>query len=376
MQADYFSNSESDLSEDSPLVRLAKARIISRRAKIDRVTSDKKAYIRRGLLLSRRSLSARPWLMMDCQVYCVGNAVADVLARPVEYLAPPGTCQALEDVVLCPGGNSINTAIALARLGVSVRVAAAIGNDSFGQLIRDRVRAEGIDDSGLVTLPVAKTCTSIVLVETTGERRFLQLRGVSAVFSGQNLDWEQVKGARIFHYASAFSLAAFDETSLEPALKRAHELGCLTSMNICWDIRGRWLQDIQPALAHVDFIFPNQEEGRQLTGESEPAAIAARLRGLGVKTVIVKLGGAGCYVESPQGSFTSPGFVVQTVDTTGAGDCFAAGFLAAICRGQSLTLAARHANATGALATLGLGGADSAPTLAQLEDFLGKHPAS
>lgn len=77
-----------------------------------------------------------------------------------------------------------------------------------------------------------------------------------------------------------------------------------------------------------------------------------------------------------QGSFTSPGFVVQTVDTTGAGDCFAAGFLAAICRGQSLTLAARHANATGALATLGLGGADSAPTLAQLEDFLGKHPAS
>jgi sugar/nucleoside kinase (ribokinase family) len=314
--------------------------------------------------------------MMDCQVYCVGNAVADVLARPVEYLAPPGTCQPLEDVVLCPGGNSINTAIALARLGVSVRVAAAIGNDSFGQLIRDRVRAEGIDDSGLVTLPVAKTCTSIVLVETTGERRFLQLRGVSAVFSGQNLDWEQVKGARIFHYASAFSLAAFDETSLEPALKRAHELGCLTSMNICWDIRGRWLLDIQPALAHVDFIFPNQEEGRQLTGESEPAAIAARLRGSGVKTVIVKLGAAGCYVESPQGSFTSPGFVVQTVDTTGAGDCFAAGFLAAICRGESLTLAARHANATGALATLGLGGADSAPTLAQLEDFLRKHPAS
>jgi sugar/nucleoside kinase (ribokinase family) len=147
-------------------------------------------------------------------------------------------------------------------------------------------------------------------------------------------------------------------------------------MNICWDVHGRWLRAVQPALAHTDYIFPNREEGWQLTGESEPAAIAARLRGWGVKTVRVKLGPAGCYVESPQGSFNSPGFAVQPVDTTGAGDCFAAGFLAAICRGQPLPLAARHANAAGALATLGLGGADAASTLVQLEDFLRKHPVS
>ena len=153
-------------------------------------------------------------------------------------------------------------------------------------------------------------------------------------------------------------------------------MGCLTSMNICWDVRGRWLKTLQSALAYTDFIFPNREEGRQLTGETEPAHIAARLREMGVKTVIVKLGAAGCYVESPQGSFTSPGFAVQSLDTTGAGDCFAAGFLAAICRDPSLPFAARYANATGAFATLGLGAADSAPTVAQLEDFLGRHSAS
>jgi sugar/nucleoside kinase (ribokinase family) len=311
-----------------------------------------------------------------CEVFCAGNAVADVLARPVDHLAPPGTSQRLEDVALGPGGNSINTGIALARLGVGVRLAAALGEDRFGQFLRERVRAEGIDDSDLVALPGAKTSTSIVLVQATGERRFLHLRGVSAHFSEQHLDWTRVEGARVFHYASAFALPAFDGAPLARTLQRAREIGCLTSVNICWDVQGRWLPLLEPALLCVDFIFPNREEGQQLTGETEPAAIARRLRGLGVKTVIVKLGAAGCYVEAPQGAFTSPGFPVHPVDTTGAGDCFAAGFLAALCRGQSLAEAARYANAAGALATLGLGGADSAPTTAEMEGFLQPHARS
>jgi sugar/nucleoside kinase (ribokinase family) len=305
-----------------------------------------------------------------CEVFCVGNAVADILARPVDHLAPPGTSQRLEDAALGPGGNSINTGIALARLGVGVRIAAAIGDDRFGQFLRERVRAEGIDDSSLVTLAGAKTSTSIVLVQATGERRLLHLRGVSAYFSDQNLDWGLVAGARLFHYASAFALPAFDGAPLERTLKHARELGCLTSVNICWDVQGRWLPLLQPALARTDFIFPNREEGQQLTGESEPTAIARRLRSRGVKTVIVKLGAGGCFVESPEGFFTSPGFAVHPVDTTGAGDCFAAAFLAAICRGHSLAEAARYANAAGALATLGMGGADSAPTAAEIEEFL------
>jgi sugar/nucleoside kinase (ribokinase family) len=310
-----------------------------------------------------------------CEVFCVGNAVADVLVRPVDHLAPPGMSQRLEEVVLGPGGNTINTGIALARLGVRVRIAAAIGDDRFGQLLRERVRAEGIDDTSLITLAGAKTSTSIVLVQETGERRLLHLRGVSAFFSDQNVDWGLVTGARVFHYASAFALPAFDGAPLERTLKRARGLGCLTSVNVCWDVQGRWLPLLEPALAHTDFIFPNREEGQQLTGESAPPAIARRLRSLGVKTVVVKLGAVGCFVESPEGAFTSPGFAVHPLDTTGAGDCFAAGFLAALCRGQSLAEAARLANAAGAFATLGMGGADSAPTAAALEQFL-RRPTS
>jgi sugar/nucleoside kinase (ribokinase family) len=305
-----------------------------------------------------------------CEVFCAGNAVADVLARPVDGLARPGTSQRLEEVALGPGGNGVNTSIALARLGVRVALAAPVGDDRLGGMLRESVRAAGVDDSNIVTITEAKSSASVVLVESSGERRLLHFRGANAYFSARHLNWELVKGARVFHYASAFALPAFDGGPLEGTLKRARELGCLTSVNICWDLQGRWLTLLQPALAHTDFIFPNREEGRQLTGESEPAAIAGRLRSLGVKTVIVKLGAMGCYVESPEGSFTSPGFEVHPVDTTGAGDCFAAAFLAATCWGDNLAGAARFANAAGALATLGLGGADSAPTRAQVMEFL------
>jgi len=312
-----------------------------------------------------------------CEVFCAGNAVADVLARPVDGLAAPGGSQPLEEVALGPGGNGVNTSIALARLGVRVALAAPVGDDRLGEMLRQAVRAEGVDDSNLFTVKEARTSASVVLIESSGERRLLHFRGASAYFSARHLNWELVNGARIFHYASAFALPAFDGAPLVETLKRAREVGCLTSVNVCWDQRGRWLSILEPALAHSDFIFPNREEGKQLTGETEPSAIARRLRGLGVKTVVVKLGASGCYVESPEGAFISPGFAVQPVDTTGAGDCFAAAFLAAICEGCGMAEAARFANAAGALATLGMGGGDSAPARAQVDALLAtpeKHP--
>jgi sugar/nucleoside kinase (ribokinase family) len=312
----------------------------------------------------------------SCEVFCAGNAVADVLARPVDGLAASGGSQPLEEVALGPGGNGVNTAIALARLGVRVALAAPVGDDRLGDMLRQTVRAEGVDDSNMFTVKEARTSASVVLIESSGERRLLHFRGASAYFSVRHLNWDLVKGARVFHYASAFALPAFDGAPLEETLKRARELGCQTSVNVCWDQRGRWLSILEPALAHTDLIFPNREEGKQLTGETEPAAIARRLRSLGVKTVIVKLGARGCYVESSEGAFTSPGFAVHPVDTTGAGDCFAAAFLAAICQGNSLPDAARFANAAGALATLGMGGGDSAPPRARVLKLLSESASS
>ena len=309
-------------------------------------------------------------MKLECEVFCAGNAVMDVLARPVDGLPAPGASQRLEEVALGPGGNGLSTAVALARLGVRVALAAPVGDDRLGEILRWSVRFAGVDDSNVITVKEARTSVSLVLVESSGERRLLHFRGANAHFSGQDLNWDLVKGARVFHYGSAFALPSFDGAPLAEAVGRARRLGCLTSMNPCWDSWGRWLPLIEPALAYVDYFCPNQEEGRQLTGETEPAAIAQRLHQAGVKTIIVKLGPAGCYVNGPEGAFSSPGFAVRAIDTTGAGDCFEAAFLAALCRGNNLQHAARFANAAAALSTLGMGGGDSAPTLPQVEEFL------
>jgi sugar/nucleoside kinase (ribokinase family) len=213
-----------------------------------------------------------------CEVFCAGNAVVDVLARPVDGLPAPGASQRLEEVALGPGGNGVNTAMALARLGIRVALATPVGADRLGEILRQSVRAEGVDDSGMITVKEARTSVSLVLVDSSGERRLLHFRGANAHFSACHLNWDLVKGARVFHYASAFALPSFDGAPLAETVGRARQLGCLTSMNPCWDSWGRWLPLIEPALTYVDYFCPNQEEGRQLTGETEPAAMAAQGR--------------------------------------------------------------------------------------------------
>jgi sugar/nucleoside kinase (ribokinase family) len=145
-----------------------------------------------------------------CEVLCAGNAVVDVLARPVDRLPAPGASQRLEEVALGPGANGVNTAMALARLGVRVALATPVGEDRLGEILRQSVRAEGVDDSNVIRVKSVRISVSLALVESSGERRLLHFRGANAHFSAHHLDWELVKGARVFHNASAFALPSFD----------------------------------------------------------------------------------------------------------------------------------------------------------------------
>jgi ribokinase len=139
------------------------------------------------------------------------------------------------------------------------------------------------------------------------------------------------------------------------ALRRAQAAGLFTAMDTGWDSRGEWMQAISASLPCTDLLFTNGDEARELTGCAGADGAAHALRDAGAKMVVVKLGGCGCLVADESGLERVPAFAVTALDTTGAGDCFVGGFLAARQRGFSPSEAARFANAVGALSVQRMG---------------------
>ncbi len=247
------------------------------------------------------------------------------------------------------GGNGANTAAAIAALGVPVRLLGMLGRDDFGAKALETLRARGVDLS-FVSYGQGPTPATVVLVRPNGDRMFLHRPGASeeAFASPVELSPEMTAGCGFFHLGNAFALPHMRRNAAE-TLRRARAAGLSTAMDAGWDARNRWLDDLGPALPHTDLLFVNEEEALKLSGCADYASAAARLRALGAGAVAVKRGAAGCAVFDAGGRIDAPAYDVPVVDTTGAGDCFAGTFLAALARGLTHADAARVANAAGAL---------------------------
>jgi sugar/nucleoside kinase (ribokinase family) len=276
-------------------------------------------------------------------VLCSGNLVCDVLLRPVGDI-PHGATVLVERIEQHMGGNASNTSYALGRLGVRARVLGMLGQDAFGEFVLAQLHSAGVDTS-FVQRSEGPTCVTVVLVDTRGTRTMLQCLGSSAEFriDPAKFPGPFAEGMSHYHLASPFGLPLL--RPLQPELlRRAREAGLSTSLDAQWDTTGKWREHIAPCLKHVDIFFANEDEARMLTGFSDPAPAAANLRQLGAAVVVIKLGARGCAVFTPDGEIRSPAAEVPVVDTTGAGDCFVAGFLSALERGGSYEDAARLGN--------------------------------
>jgi sugar/nucleoside kinase (ribokinase family) len=135
---------------------------------------------------------------------------------------------------------------------------------------------------------------------------------------------------------------------LAEQLAMARSYGMLTSLDVAISRNRSKPSDLWPCLPHVDFFFCNAREACFLTGEDDPVQAVHALRTRGVWAVVLKLGAEGCRVESADLSERVPGLPAEVVDTTGAGDAFAAGFIAATLRGDDPVAACRAGNAAGA----------------------------
>jgi sugar/nucleoside kinase (ribokinase family) len=292
--------------------------------------------------------------MTSAGVVCAGNICVDILVRPVKDIRW-NTTQWVQDIRQSLGGNGANTAYALAKLGTPVRLLGMTGSDAFGDYGLGQLQSAGVDIQSLQR-GSAPTATTVGLVHSNGDRAFLHKPGVSAEVFPEPIvfDTGLIEGIAHFHLANVYGLPNMRRHAGE-TLRRARQAGLTTSLDTGWDARGEWMPVAAPCLPHLDLIMVNAEEARMLTSESEPEAAAGALLHGGAGCVIVKLGSDGCLVVTRSSACHVPAYKVDAVDTTGAGDCFAAGFLSAWTAGTPLAESAQWANAAGALSVSQLG---------------------
>ncbi len=289
-------------------------------------------------------------------VLCSGALVYDTLVQPAED-QDWGTTRFVATLETHSGGNGANTSLALAKIGVPVRLLGTVGRDEPGRFITRILGRSGVDTSFVETVD-APTAATVVLVNRAGDRKFLHRPGAGALAFAAPIEFtpERLAGMRHYHMGSLFILPAFRPHAAK-TLERARRAGLTTSLDTNWDAKGRWMQDLASCLPLLDYLFVNEDEARMLTGSPDPEAAGATLLEGGVRTVVIKLGARGCLVcPSDCEPLAVPAFDVQVKDTTGAGDCFVAGFLGSLVRRASVPEAARFASAVAALTVQCVGG--------------------
>jgi sugar/nucleoside kinase (ribokinase family) len=287
-------------------------------------------------------------------VLCCGNLVRDILVGPIAETAWGKTVW-VESIEEDFGGNGANTSYALAKLGASVRLMGMLGADEAGSRVLSRLESAGVDTTQVQRCDLP-TPTSIVLVNPNGARALLHRPGASreAFSAPVELTPEVTAGCDWFHLANVFALPSLRPHAAR-LLESARKAGLSVSVDTGWDARGEWMDVLRPCLPYTDLLFVNEDEARELTSAAHPIEAARALQEHGVRNVVLKLGAAGCVMLLGDESVASPGFQVSVVDTTGAGDCFVGGFLAALLRGLPYADAAHLANAVGALSVQKLG---------------------
>ena len=272
-------------------------------------------------------------------VAVVGTVVADILVRPVPLEAPVGGGRLfhVDPIEVTTGGIVCNTGIGLARLGLRVVAGGMVGDDPWGALIRDRLRAAGLDDAAIETRAGAATSTTAVLIDPTGERSFAHHVGACAA-----VDLGFIRRQRAILGRSGWVVVGYAGLlpGLEPDLAAAVELMRAAGSRVALETGGSGgrLADVAAALPHVDLYVPSLGEAAAQTGCEDPREIIARYRSLGARGIVgVKSGSAGTLLSPAADVFVQipclppPGPVA---DTTGAGDAFLAGLLAGIVRGM------------------------------------------
>lgn len=278
----------------------------------------------------------------------------------VPHFVQPGETLSALDFATFPGGKGLNQSLALARAGANVSHAGCIGSD--GAWLSQLLLENGVDVSLIKTVP-EHTGQAIIQVAENGQNCIILHGGANRA----------VEGDYIAHALACFEkgdlLVLQNEISgLDTIMKAAVDKGLQIALNPS-PLDGRIPRDLLPC---VHYFLLNEIEGEGLTGEQEPGKIAARLLEIAPEAeVVLTLGKAGVYYQSPRETLTHGIYNLPVVDTTAAGDTFTGFFLSSVVAGETAREALRRASVASSLAVSRKGAATSIPTLGEVLGFEG-----
>jgi len=286
-----------------------------------------------------------------------GNVTLDVICKTVDDV-PRYDSIAFQNAAVTPGGCASNVAIGLADLGEKPFLLACMGDDQTAVILVDTWEKRGVDARYVNRIPGKDTGVSVGLVDSDFQPRFIHTTGANAELVGEILNPEIFKEQAIdyLHIAGYFVLPGLLLPGFAETLARVRKSGVFISLDV---VRSPTMKKPDPLwniLPHLDLFMCNLQEAEILTGVSDPAGAAREFQEEGARSVIIKLGADGCWLAEADRGIHIPGIEVeQVVDTTGAGDAFAAGLVSALRQGKDIEEACRFGAKQGALTTCFLG---------------------
>jgi ribokinase len=299
------------------------------------------------------------------RVVIVGSLNIDLVVN-VDRLPGSGETVFGNSLERHPGGKGLNQAVAAARLGATVSMIGAVGDDGSGEWLRRVVIEEGIDDSGISVAP-GTSGTAVIEVEPRGENRIIVVAGAN-----ETLTAEAVRTAieSFNDVAVVLTQSEVPVEAVRAAMAAGRAAGAKTILNPA--PARDYPSDI---LANVDILIPNEHEAAEMSGLETGSAldtieVAQELNTRGALCVVITRGERGAVWSTAGNSGQAAAFRVSAIDTVAAGDAFCGGMATAISMGIPFSEALRWASAAGALTATRRGAVPSLPTRDEVEEML------
>jgi sugar/nucleoside kinase (ribokinase family) len=309
--------------------------------------------------------------MSDAPLFItLGAHVFDVHAKYVEAI-PEGQGGALiEEIRVSPAGAAGGTAITMAKLGARTVTVGAIGRDDIGDLLVTMLGKLGVETDHLARKDDVQTSATVLPIRPNGDRPALHVIGANGSFTREDVPWDVIEQADTLHLGGP----EFMHELAPEILSFCHEHGVRTSADVLADGWPELLDMIAPALEHVDWFLPNDDQAMKLTGTDDVEAAGRALLERGIGGCAITCGAHGSVVVTADAAERVPAFETEVVDTTGCGDAFSAGFMRGASLERSPADAARLGSACASLVAQGLGSDAGEFDLARAEQFAAETP--